>query len=55
MKRAWTSKKEPTNPVRKEAHNDRKVKKIILNEILEVEQQQQIMEYLEDASEQIQE
>lgn len=51
MKKTWTSKKEPTNPVRKEAHQERKIKKVILQEILEGEQQEQIKEYLEDASE----
>jgi hypothetical protein len=45
MKRPWTSKKEPTNPKKKEAHEDRKVKKVRLRELREEDWEQQVREY----------
>ena len=43
--RSWVGKKEPTNPDKKEAHQQRKHRKTILNEIKDEEWQQQILDY----------
>lgn len=46
LKNNYTGKKSPTNPVKKEKHEDRKVKKVLLKEIREEDQQQQIKDYI---------
>lgn len=55
MKRMWVHKKEPTNPVKKESHQERKVKKVILQELLWDEQQQQIKDFLSNEDQPLQE
>jgi hypothetical protein len=45
MKTNHSNKKSPTNPVKKEAHEGRKVKARILHEIEDTEQQQAILEF----------
>lgn len=43
--RSWTGKKQPTNPERKEAHQQRKQKRIILLNIKDDEYEKEILEY----------
>ena len=42
---SWTGKKSPTNPVRKEQHTNRRTKKLILNQQLEVDWKDQLKDY----------
>lgn len=53
LTRMWTGKKEPTNPTKKEQHQDRKTKKGILNHIHDDDWDQQLREYY--ATESVQE
>ena len=43
--RSWVGKKEPTNPDKKDAHQQRKLKRTLLNEIKDEEWQQQILDF----------
>lgn len=43
--RSWTGKKEPTNPEKKDAHQQRKHKRIILLNIKDDEYEKEILEY----------
>lgn len=43
--RPWVGKKEPTNPVKKEQHQDRKTKKEILHHLHDDDWEQQLKEY----------
>lgn len=45
MKRPWTGKKEKTNSRLKEAHQERKVKKELVNSLKEQEWHKQVKEY----------
>lgn len=53
--RSWTGKKEPTNPNKKEAHLQRRAKRIILLNIKDDEYEQEIMEYKKNANQPFQE
>jgi len=48
--RSWVGKKEPTNPIKKEAHQQRKNKRIILLNIKDDEYEQEIKEYKKNAN-----
>ena len=48
--RSWTGKKQPTNPDKKEAHQARKNKRIILLNIKDDEFEQEIIEYKKNAN-----
>ena len=52
--RSWTGKKQPTNPDKKEAHQARKNKRIILLNIKDDEYEQEILEYKKNANQPIQ-
>lgn len=43
--RSWTGKKQPTNPEKKEAHQQRRAKRIILLHIKDDEYDKEILEY----------
>ena len=45
MKKSWTGKKEPTNPVLKEQHQQRKTIKEILHHIEDDDWEEQLKEY----------
>ena len=45
MKKTWTGKKQPTNPVKKEQHLDRKPKTKLLNELKNKEWELEKKEY----------
>lgn len=45
MSRPWTGKKDQTEPIKKEAHKDRKTKKEILNHLEEEDWEQELREY----------
>jgi hypothetical protein len=45
MKKTWTGKKSPTNPIQKEKHQTRKYRVVYLYEIETKEKQQEIEEY----------
>ena len=49
--RSWVGKKEPTNPDKKEAHQQRRLRRAILNEIKDEEWQQQILDFKKNAYE----
>ncbi len=49
--RSWVGKKSPTNPDKKEAHQQRKLKRTILNEIKNEEWEQQILDYKKNTHE----
>lgn len=53
LPKSWTGKKNPTNPDRKQQHENRAIKKCLLSHIRELDRQQQIKEY--NASKSIQE
>ena len=48
MKKIWTGKKEPTNPVLKEQHLDRKTKEEILHHIEDDDWEEQLKEYFDN-------
>lgn len=50
MKTNWTGKKCPTNPVKKEQHENRKTKEELVHRWQEDDWQKQIKEYLLDVS-----
>ena len=52
--RSWTGKKQPTNPDKKEAHQARKNKRIILLNIKDDEFEQEIIEYKKNANQPLQ-
>ena len=52
--RSWTGKKQPTNPDKKEAHQARKNKQIILLNIKDDEFEQEIIEYKKNANQPLQ-
>lgn len=52
--RSWTGKKQPTNPDKKEAHQARKNKRIILLNITDDEFEQEIIEYKKNANQPLQ-
>lgn len=54
MTRSWTGKKQPTNPDKKEAHLQRKNKRIILLNIKDDEYEQEIIEYKKNANQSFQ-
>ena len=43
--RPWSGKKEPTNPVKKEQHSNRKNKKHLIRQIMKSDWLQQLKEY----------
>lgn len=43
--KSWVGKKSPTNPDRKEAHLQRRIKRAILNEIKNEEWESEILDY----------
>lgn len=45
MKKTWTGKKTETDPLKKEAHKDRKTKVAMIHEQQEKEWEQQVKEY----------
>ena len=49
--KSWVGKKEPTNPDKKEAHLQRRLRRTILNEIKDEEWQQQILDYKKNTHE----
>lgn len=48
MTRPYTGKKEPTDPVKKEQHQDRKSKKEILHTLEVVDWEQQLQEFIHE-------
>ena len=52
--RSWTGKKQPTNPDKKEAHQARKNKRIVLLNIKDDEFEQEIIEYKKNANQPLQ-
>jgi len=55
MLKTWTGKKSPTNPERKEQHQDRKTKEELVHQWQEADWDSQYEEYLDYASESFQE
>ena len=53
--RSWTGKKSPTNPEKKEKHQARKKKRVILLNIVDDEYEQEILEYKKNANQSFQE
>lgn len=45
MKKSWTGKKSPTNPIKKEKHDCRKYKTVYLDDLRKKEQQQELKDY----------
>ena len=50
MKKSWTGKKSPTNPIKKEKHDCRKYKTVYLDDIRKKEQQQELKDLFYDTS-----
>ena len=46
MKKSWTGKKSPTNPIKKEKHDCRKYKIVYLDDLRKKEQQQELKDLL---------
>ena len=46
MKKSWTGKKSPTNPIKKEKHDCRKYKTVYLDDLRKKEQQQELKDLL---------
>ena len=46
MKKSWTGKKAPTNPIKKEKHDCRKYKTVYLDNLRKKEQQQELKDLL---------
>ena len=47
--KTWVNKKSPTNPERKEQHQERKTKKALMHEIEDRDWEEQLKEYTKNA------